>query len=120
MVPLGRREPKEAFLQDRIPAIPERQRKAQTAFAVGDPQETIFPPAIGTAAGVIVREVVPARPVLGVVLADCAPTGVLPSRVPSVSSCAPAWHLRADDALQRQTLMAQAWAQSPSQANLGK
>ena len=64
MVAPGRGEPKEALLQDRLTAIPERQRKAQTAFAVGDPQEAFFPPAIDTAAGVIVWEVVPARPVL--------------------------------------------------------
>ena len=64
MVALGRGEPKEVLLQDQLTAIPERQRKAQTAFAVGDPQEAIFPPAIDTAAGVIVWEVVPARPVL--------------------------------------------------------
>ena len=64
MVALGRGEPKEALLQDQLTAIPERQRKAQTAFAVGDPQEAILAPAIDAAAGVIVREVVPAGAVL--------------------------------------------------------
>ena len=73
MVPLTRREPEEAFFQDRIAAIPESERKAQAAFAVGDPQEAILAPAIDTAAGVIVREVVPGGAILGVVFAHRAP-----------------------------------------------
>jgi hypothetical protein len=64
---------KEPLLQDRIPAVPERERKADPLMAVGNAGEAIFVPAVGARARVVVRERVPHRAAGAVVLADGAP-----------------------------------------------
>src|SRR6185437_469887 len=61
-------ETEEPFLEDRIAAIPERQPEAEPALPVGDAEETILAPTVDPAARMVVREVVPAIAVGGVVL----------------------------------------------------
>src|SRR5688572_8414241 len=73
VVALGTREPEQPLFQDRIPVVPERDRKADPRLAVAEAEQTIFTPTIGAAARVVVREVVPAVAVLRVVLAHGAP-----------------------------------------------
>ena len=64
---------KQALLQNRIATIPQRQCEAEAAFAIAQAEQTILAPAVGAAAGVVVREILPARPVRRVILAHGAP-----------------------------------------------
>src|SRR5581483_36795 len=73
MVPLGAGEAEEPLLEDRVAAVPQSQREADAALAVADPQQAILPPAVGAAAGVIVRQVIPGVAVRRVVLAHRPP-----------------------------------------------
>src|SRR4029453_1798662 len=73
MVALGVREAEEALLEDRILAVPERQREADPLVAVRDAQDPVLVPPVGPRAGVVMREVVPGRSVFAVVLAHGAP-----------------------------------------------
>src|SRR5208282_1725420 len=63
----------QAFLQDRIAAVPQRDRKAQAALAIAEAEQPVFAPSVGPAAGMVMRKVVPAIAIGGVVLADGAP-----------------------------------------------
>jgi hypothetical protein len=73
VIPLGPRQSEEPVLLDRIAAGPESEREAETSLTVRDPEDAVRAPAVGTAARVIVPEVLPAVPELGVILADRAP-----------------------------------------------
>ncbi len=66
-------EAKEAFLEDRITTIPQREREADELLPIGDAAETIFVPAIRLRASVIVREIIPGHTIGAIVLTDCAP-----------------------------------------------
>src|SRR5207247_3732051 len=66
----------EPLLEDRVAPVPQRDREAQPALAVADPEESILTPAVGAAAGVIVREGLPGGPLPRVVLADGPPLAV--------------------------------------------
>src|SRR5262249_1154516 len=66
-------KPKQTFLQNRIAAIPERQRKANKLMAIRNASDAVFAPAVSARAGMIMREIVPGRAVGAVVLADRAP-----------------------------------------------
>ena len=61
------------LLQDRIGAVPEREREAQLLALVADAGDAVLAPAIGARAGVIVAEAFPGGPVLAVVFAHRAP-----------------------------------------------
>jgi len=52
-------EAKEAFLDDRVAAIPERNGKAEQLFVVADSCQTVFTPVIGAGSGLIVGEIRP-------------------------------------------------------------
>src|SRR5207247_1121443 len=56
VVSLGVGEPEEAFLEDRIPSVPERDSKAKNLFVIGESSQPVFAPVIGTRAGLIVAE----------------------------------------------------------------
>src|SRR5262249_16050496 len=75
-------EPEQAFLEDRIPAIPQGQRKAQTLAIVADASQAILTPAIGPRARLIVGEVIPGITVFTVVLAHRAPLALAQVRSP--------------------------------------
>jgi hypothetical protein len=45
------RQAEEPLLEERVPAVPERQGEAQAALAVGDPEEAVLAPAVGAASG---------------------------------------------------------------------
>ena len=74
----------QAFFQNRIAAVPERQREAQTLLIVADAEQSVLAPAIGPAAGMIVAEVPPRPCRSGVVLADRAPLAVAEVRAPQL------------------------------------
>src|SRR6266446_10392461 len=66
-------EPEKAFLQNRVVAVPERQRKAKPGFLIGDASQTIFTPPISTRTGVIMGKVIPGGAALTVILANRTP-----------------------------------------------
>src|SRR5882724_2418967 len=64
----------DAFLQDRIFAVPHRERETYLLMAVADAGDPIFIPAIGSRARVIVREVIPRRAIWAVILTHGSPS----------------------------------------------
>src|SRR5439155_27140150 len=73
VVGLGVVEPEEAFLQDRIDAVPEREREAQPLLIVRETREPVLSPTIRAGAGVLVGKVPPGIPTV---------SGVRPHRAP--------------------------------------
>src|SRR5262249_29790420 len=73
MVPLLVGQAEEALLEDRVVLVPERDGQTDVLEAVAEPGESIFVPAIGAAASVIVGEEAPGIAMGAVVLADGAP-----------------------------------------------
>ena len=62
-----------ALLEDRIAAVPQRQREAQHLVVVADAAQAVLAPAVGARARLVVGEVVPGVAVVAVVLAHRAP-----------------------------------------------
>ena len=83
VVALVGRQAEEPLLEDRIAAVPEGGGEAQELVAVADAGDAVLAPAIGLAAGQVVRQVVPGVAVGGVVLADGAPGAVGDVRPPA-------------------------------------
>src|SRR5262249_40964772 len=73
MIALAVGQSKQALFENRILAIPQRQREAEPLFVVGDSGQAILAPAIGPGAGLVVGEVVPSVAPLAIVLADSSP-----------------------------------------------
>src|SRR5262249_9842284 len=73
VVPLVAGEAEEPFLQNRIAAVPEREREADVLMAIAQAGEAILAPAVGARARVIVREVLPGVAGRAVVFAHGAP-----------------------------------------------
>src|SRR2546422_5152189 len=68
VVPLRAGEAENPLLENRVLLVPEREREAEPLVIVRDPEETVLSPAIGAGPRVVMREVVPRRPVGGEVL----------------------------------------------------
>ena len=66
-------EAEEALLQNRILAVPQRQRETEPALAVGQAQQPILAPAISAAAGMVVWEILPTSAVRRIILAHGGP-----------------------------------------------
>ena len=77
-------EAEHPLLQDRVVAVPEREREAELVADVGDAGHPVLVPAVGARAGVVVRERVPGVAALGVVLAHRAPGALAQVRAPLV------------------------------------
>ena len=73
VIALRPRQPEQPLLEDRVLAVPQGQRETQAALAVADPQQAVLAPAVGAAAGVVVREICPALARRRVILADGPP-----------------------------------------------
>src|SRR3954467_8341307 len=84
MIALRSREAKKAFLENRIAPVPQRHGKCHPAFAVAQAKQAVLSPAIGAAARVIVREILPAVAVLGVVFAYRPPLSFREVRPPAL------------------------------------
>ena len=82
VVPLAVGQAEQALLQDRILAVPERQREAQQLLVVRDAGQAVFTPSIGTGPRLIVAEVTPRVAVRAVVLAHGAPLALAQVRSP--------------------------------------
>src|SRR5277367_3811150 len=61
------------LLEDRIFAVPQRDREAQHAVNVANPGQTVLAPTVCARARLVMREIVPGIAVLAVVFADGAP-----------------------------------------------
>src|SRR5262252_3340961 len=59
MVPFAPSESEEAFFEDRVPAIPQGQGKTEPLMVITDPGQTVFAPAVGPGAGMVMRKKVP-------------------------------------------------------------
>ena len=68
MVALAIGQPEQPLLENRVRAVPERQRETQDLVAVTDPRQPILAPAVGAGAGLIMGEIVPGVAVVAVVL----------------------------------------------------
>src|SRR5208283_3626534 len=69
-------------LQDRVLAVPQRQREAETLVVVGDAGQAVLAPAIGAGAGLVVTEVIPGVAALAVVLTHGPPLAFAEVRPP--------------------------------------
>ena len=74
----------DALLEDRVAPVPERERQAQALLDVREPGEAVLAPAVGPRAGVVVRQVLPRRAVLAVVLPHRPPLPLREVRAPVV------------------------------------
>ena len=83
MVALGIGEAEEAFLEDGVLAVPEREREAEMLPVVAEAGEAVLAPAIRAAAGVIVGEIFPGIAAGGVVFAHRAPLAFGKVRTPA-------------------------------------
>ena len=72
----------QAFLEDRVLAVPQGQREAEPLLVVGDAGQAVLAPAIGAGAGLVVAEVVPGVAAFAVVLAHGAPLPLAEVRPP--------------------------------------
>src|SRR5262249_47734963 len=59
VVALRAGQPERAFLQDRVPPVPQRQAQAQPLVDVAEPGQAVFPPPVGPGPRVIMRQVIP-------------------------------------------------------------
>src|SRR5207249_5430254 len=71
-----------ALLQDRILAVPQRQRETEPALAVGEAEQPVLAPAISAAAGVVVWKILPASAVRRIILAHGGPLALGQVRTP--------------------------------------
>src|SRR5262249_8861269 len=78
------RQAEEAFLQDWIASVPQREREAQLLPTIADAGEAVLVPAIRARSRVIVREIFPSVAVRAVVLADGAPRALAQIRAPAL------------------------------------
>src|SRR5262249_30205110 len=77
-------EAKEPLFENRIFAIPQRQRKAQALPIVGEAGQTVLAPAVSPRASLIVAEVVPRVAIVAVVFAHSAPLALAQVGAPLV------------------------------------
>ena len=82
VVALAVGQAEEPLLEDRILAVPQRQREAEPLLVVGDAGQPVLAPAVGARAGLVVAEVVPGVARLAVVLAHRAPLPLAEVRSP--------------------------------------
>src|SRR6516164_1437285 len=73
MVALVTGQAEGALLEDRIDAVPQRERQAEALLAVADAAHAVLAPAIGARAGLVVVEILPGSPAGAVILAHRSP-----------------------------------------------
>src|ERR1022692_4091722 len=73
-----------ALLQDRVGAVPQCQPQAQPLLDVAEPGQPVLASAVGTGAGVLVRQVAPRLAVRAVIFADRPPLALADVRSPLI------------------------------------
>ena len=63
----------EAFFENRVLAVPQRQAKAKPLLVVGDSSQAVFAPSIRAGARLIVREIIPGVAAFAVIFANGSP-----------------------------------------------
>ena len=76
------RQSEETLLEDRVPAVPQGEGETDPLLVVGEARQSVFPPAIGARARMIVSEEVPGVAVVAVVFANGAPLALAQIRTP--------------------------------------
>jgi hypothetical protein len=66
-------ESEEAFLENGIRAVPERQGKAEATVAIAPAEKSVFSPAVGASGGMLAGKAAPHVGVGGVILPDGSP-----------------------------------------------
>ena len=84
VIALAVSQTKKPFLQNRIVAVPKRQRKAKTLHGRRETAHAILAPAIGAAARMFVRKIFPCRAVGTIILAHRAPLPFGKVRAPAL------------------------------------
>jgi len=84
VVALRPAQPEEALLEDGVAAVPQGQGEAQATLAIAYAEQAVLAPAVGSAAGVLVWEVVPGVAVGAVILAHRAPLPLAQVRPPAL------------------------------------
>src|SRR5579863_8018131 len=74
----------QAFFQNGILTIPQSEGKTEAPLAVADTEQSVFAPAVGATARVIVRKIIPAGAPGGVVLANRPPLPLGKVRTPAL------------------------------------
>ena len=77
-------EAEEPLLQNRIAPIPHRDREADLLMPVRNARDSVFVPAVGFGASVIVRDIFPSGAVLAIVLAHGSPGALAEIRSPAL------------------------------------
>ncbi len=83
VVALQVRETVQPLFQDRVGAVPQRQRQAEPLPIVAETGDAVLSPAIGASAGLFERKIFPGGAVGGIVLAHRAPLAVAEIRPPA-------------------------------------
>src|SRR5262249_16392596 len=73
----------EAFLEDRVTAVPERQRQTQPLFLVADAGDTVLAPAVSPAARLVVGKAIPGVAARTVIVAHRSPLTFAEVRPPA-------------------------------------
>jgi hypothetical protein len=73
----------QTLFQDRIVAVPERERKANVLMAIADTAEPVFAPAVGAAARMVVGKIFPGGAVGAVIFAHGTPLALGQVRTPA-------------------------------------
>ena len=73
VIALGVREAEQTLLQNRILAVPHREREAEPLQTIAETSNAILAPAVGAAARVVVRKIFPRRAAGRIILADRSP-----------------------------------------------
>src|SRR5262249_53597341 len=84
VVALVPRQPEDPLLENRIAAVPERERETEPLLDVGEASDAVLSPAVRARASMVVRQVLPGGAVRAVVLADGPPLPFAQIRAPGV------------------------------------
>jgi hypothetical protein len=75
-------EAEQPLFEDRIFAVPQRERETKALLIVGNAGQTVFAPAIGARTSLLMTEVIPGIAIFAVILADGAPLAFAEVRSP--------------------------------------
>ena len=88
VVAFGIGQTEQALFEDWIALVPQSETEAEVELVVAETRDTILAPAVGAAAGMVMRQVFPGIPVLAVILADGAPLPLTEIGAPVAPRCA--------------------------------
>src|ERR1700730_13758969 len=73
VIAFGIGPPEQPLVEDRVAAFPQRDAEAEKQMVIAKAADPVFAPAIGPAARMVVREIIPGGAVLAVILAHRSP-----------------------------------------------